>query len=228
MSIETGPNVGYVYVTEDGLNGSTREALVATRGAMFEEQADEHIVAALDEIIASDGPGRDTIDRFIEDGRYLYGTTEYKKSWNDGAEQPLDAILYAEVDGLLDSGAFSVVRMATWVRRSTTERGLTYDNRTLHEYLAEVTMTDVSKEDEGDVIWGIPVERSTVIRDFADNEGYVFGHKQELQAIAGLEIDARLKDVLTLVTASWHSSELARNGKASFADVQDALHDQWF
>lgn len=223
MSFEMGPSASYVYVTEDGLNGSTREALFSTVQSMEEEGADFRVIDAVRTVAEHDGGRRDIIDEFNEQGKYLFATHAHGGPGR-GADKPYDAVLYAEGEGLTDDDGFSVVRLVGWMRRSVESRKF-YDDANIMDVLVGMCLNDRDDDEEKRMRWGIPVKRMTTIMPFM-NEGevfratganavatptpYVFGHDKDRRALAKINVPQELKDILTIAMGDYHVKSLVK------------------
>lgn len=221
MSFEMGPSASYVYVTEDGLNGSTREALQRTVQSMEEEFADIRVIDAVNTVIRHDGPRRDVMDEFRQQGKYLFGTHASMGPMR-GADKPFDAVLYAEASEQVISGEFSVVRLAGWMRKSVEERKF-YNDRNIMQVLVDLCLDDRDRDEDGRS-WGVPVGRMTRVMPFM-NAGeafratganavpiatpYVYGHEKDRRALAKIDVPEDLKAILTLAMGDYHVKSLA-------------------
>lgn len=197
MSFEFGPTLSYVYKTEDGLNGKSEAALQETLRMATAEEAPVEITVSLQDVIDR---GSETLFRAV--GGHLIGAS-YETS--DSVELPYDGLLYAESEGMLGSGAFSVVRMGIWVRRTL--------NRQADKLRAEMkamALTDLTYDPEG-YIWGIPVDRLTLITGYHGENSYYYGQQADLEAIGQMGTTPAVKQVLVEAAKSYHELELAVN-----------------
>lgn len=228
MSIEVGPVGSYVYISEDGSNGQSEEALRQTlTDVTGSEDRFPKAEAALREVIESGGNRRHLLDRFKAQGRFLIGIKEYHGFGK--VDQPLDGLLYAEVEGLMDSGAFSVVRMGTWVTQARANKQ-PYEERSLREQLIDMGLSEVRPDDSNDLIWGVPVSRATRIIDFGVPpdllpDGYIYGHAKDREAVRNLDVPEPLKYLIATLVDTWHEAEQAGELDAKVTQIRATLQE---
>lgn len=225
--IELGTSGTYIYVSDNkGSNGQSPEQLFDIQGMVLAgTKPVQEIADALDVILANPKPENDPIEILKERGQFLLGVSECSYP----GYTTVDGLLFAQCEGLLESGAFSVVRMATWIRQGREHEQLT--DKQLTDALIDHALTDVHGEDVGSYEpWGIPVERTTRIAPLHPSEserpdGYIFGHKKDFRAIEGLSLPDELKRVIADVTATWHGTEIEGDSRAFVEHLRDTLDD---
>lgn len=221
MSIELGPSASYVYATEDGLNGSTREALFSTAQSMVDEAANTKVVEAVRTVAEHDGAKRVIMDEFREQGKYLFGT-HARSAPTRSAEVPYDAVLYAEAEGVIENGGFPIVRLAGWMRKGVESRKFYHDNNIMG-VLVDLCLDD--RDDEEGMRWGVPVHRMTRVTPFieganflpsAEEAGplyslpYIYGHKKDRDQLDRIQVPSDVKAALVLALGEYHLSEAVK------------------
>lgn len=229
MSYEFGPSGTYIYITEDGLNGQTAEHLNDIRQQiLLGDTPPTEIVDTLDFVLEHPRPESNPVALLREQGKYLLGVREHFGGGR--GTDPVDGLMFAQGEGLQESGAFSIVRMATWMRQG--RKHPIKSDRELRNSLIQLSLTDINRDDTGEHgPWGVPVERTTRVVPLYPTEselaeGYVFGHRKDFEAIEGLSLPDELKLVFADVTATWHGTELEGDSSA-FAESLRATLDGW-
>jgi hypothetical protein len=191
-----------------------RDEVVATDPGFTE------LVVALDATIAEPGLHNKIIEKRRKQGQFLIGI-----STEPGFDMyNLGGLLYAEGSKPNPDKSFSVVRMGTWIRQS---KVLSHMQERMRKSLIDMSLQPVGEH----IRFGVPVNRLTKVEPlhpYANEKPFVFGHVKELEAVAGLEVPERLKNLLAFVTRSWHGSEHMNGGEADFLDVRNDLHEVWF
>lgn len=228
MSFELDGPVGtYIYITADGLNGQSEEHLRDIRDQILsDENPSLEMVDALDVVLANPRPDSNGVKALREQGKFLLGVTDYLAF---GDDKLVDGLLFAQGEDLRDSGAFSVVRMATWIRQGRKQAHKT--DSELRNSAVSLGLTDIEGDDIGSHgPWGVPVERTTRIISLQPNdserpEGYIYGHRKDFEAIEGLALPNDLKRVFADVAATWHEAELEGDSSALAESLRASLAD---
>lgn len=208
------------------LPGSTSRMYVKTT-EMDGGQSIEHLQELQDEIMAAERPIveiGEALGQIIENphdhtsdldtlktlGRFLIGQNL------TSPDEQIDRIFYAEGRDLLQSGAYSTVRAVVWDRiyhdgNYLPAHGL--DDPTFRT-LVNLGLRDIRQPDA----WyaGAPVERMTRIvplrPGWAENieaydNGYTYGHRQDLEEIDKLEVPDELKRRILNSAKQFHAGE---------------------
>ncbi len=138
-----------------------------------------------------------------EPPRYLFSALGYTRGLM-GLDPQIDGLLYAEAEGERPSGAFSVLRIATWVRDNRRPTG---SPARIEEFLFERTLRDVEAPDQ--YPWGIPVSRTTEIillePHLGDlSVGGTYGHIQDRKAVNKLAVPEDLRELLVGAVEEYH------------------------
>ncbi|MBP9738182.1 hypothetical protein KBD20_00665 [Candidatus Saccharibacteria bacterium] len=226
--IELGASGTYIYITDDeGLNGQSPQYLRKIRGEILAgTEPVQEMVDALDVVLANPKPENDPVEQLRGLGQFLLGINEYAHP----GQETVDGLLFAQCEDMLESGAFSIVRVATWIRQARQHSSTT--GQELANELTELGLSDVHSDDVGSYgPWGIPVERTTRIVPLHPTgserpEGYIYGHRKDFEAIERLSLPDDLRRVFADVAASWHGAELEGDASA-LADGIRATLDGW-
>lgn len=150
-------------------------------------------------------------------GRYLLGaTSEY---WPDAHR--VEGLLFLQGEDMQPNGAFSLVRMATWLR--PTDQVPQQGVLPLQDILVLPGLEDVNAPDY-DPEWsmGAPVDDMTRIEPYDPREEAFapvrFAQVRDTIEIRQLGVDDRLKELLLGFTAAWH--EVTN-------DPEKAAYEEW-
>jgi hypothetical protein len=221
MSIEIGASCTYVYLGENG--GQTLEALQQLKNELIatENHASE-MAEALDRVISSPEP-QEAPRLLARQNKYLLGIDEY--AFSSGSA--VDGLIFAEGIEKQENGAFSFIRMATWISQARQRLGSTDEQ--LSNQLIDMSLVDVESDRHQDWgPWGIPVQRTTRIVPINPNPdevpaGYIYGHRKDFEAIKQLSLPDELKRVFAEVTNSWHNAELNNDTTVVASKIRTAL-----
>ena len=211
-----------------GRNGLPAEHLRQLRDEVLAEPRPIQEMADALDVVREATPmlDQDPNDVLRQSGQFLIGISV------DGSmvDEELDGLLFAQGEELRDSGAFSVVRMATWVRQKARHSGM--PDREISRDLVLLGLEDVAGDEyEQDAPWGVPVEQTTRIiplypSDSERPEGYLYAHRADFEAIEGLTLPNELRRVFANVAAGWYEDELMDDSSV-LAAVLQAGFDSW-
>lgn len=190
------------YSPQEGLNTETRrevgEAVDMLRGTT---PGPTRLIEAINYII---GLPDNSDSGQQAPQRYLFSAFGYARGF-PGLSTQIDGLLYAEAEGARPSGAFSVLRMATWVRRDNWRP--TGSQAETEKFLVETALRDV--ETPHYYPRGIPVSRDTRIIPLETSPdelsvGETFGYIQDRKAVGGLKVPSGLRLLLSGAVKLYH------------------------
>ncbi|MDQ5885613.1 MAG: hypothetical protein QG628_10 [Patescibacteria group bacterium] len=207
--IATGPTLGYVYKGE--MNGFTEEGLHEARDMLREDIPEaEAMEEALSRVI--EGPvGIGMVRELRAEGKVLMAATT---SLSQAAPEGL---MYVEGEPI-EADPLTVVRVGLWIVRSG-QRGpfantTMYDEQRdrIRDMFLDSGLRDVAEHGDDALQWGIPVSRETKVVPLHPQEGdiqeeFVYGHRKDLLAVAGLEVPDALKAQITDLVQDYHRTE---------------------
>lgn len=226
---ELDPSCTFLRVANaSGRNGLPADHLRQLRDEVLAEPRPiQEMADALDKILeAYPMLDQDPNDVLRQSGQFLIGISM------DGSliDEEIDGLLFAQGEGIQDNGAFSVVRMATWVRQKARHSGI--PDRDIIRDLELLGLDDVHSDDYEKVEpWGVPIEPATRIiplspSDSERPEGFLYAHRADFEAIESLALPSELRRVFANIAAGWHEDELTDDSSV-LASVLQAGLDSW-
>lgn len=232
MSSDINHSLSCIFVTAPGGHGLSSETISAMRNEVLDtEPRLSKIISALGFILRDEHHHSETFHRMRERGRYLFGL--YPSPAGSGSftphADPPEGLFYAEGKGLGRDGAYSTVRLETYISPWRVAQ------EDLEDHRQSLLKQSLGKVASGRQVYVVPVNRTTRVMPFCGSDGensrgYLYGYAEELAAVSKLDVPERLRSLLVFQTAAWHRSELkpGNAGEADFADVMDELQDRAF
>ncbi len=116
--------------------------------------------------------------------------------------------------------------MGTWISKERADKRRD-DEQSLRKALIDLGLREV-KPDKEDRTWGVSVSRETRIKSFnptpgEPEDGYVYGHRKDFEAIKTLEVPDDLKDLIASLVDSWHKAKETDDLDARIAKIRGVL-----
>lgn len=203
MSIEVGRSIFPVFV-KNSTSGTPYEEIEGLKAEVLETAPEfTELVSALDEVMSNAQLHDGIVREMHEKGKYLLGISQYS---GYSSRETLAGLFYAEVENQDEDGAFSVVRMGVWISAARIAEAERADLRR--------QFVDMSLSEAELAAWRqvpVPVSRLTRVTplhslESEQAEGYIYGHRKDLEAIGRLAVPEALRQELAATVDNWHSA----------------------